>query len=98
GAREVGYMAGMMKKISNSAASVFTGKGLTFGGSLIRPEATGYGTGYFAEEMLKRAGMSFDGLRVSVSGSGNGAQDAIEKPMWLGARVGTVSGSDRTGI
>ena len=56
GAREVGFMAGMMKKLSNSTASVFTGKGLTFGGSLIRPEATGYGTVYFAEEMLKRVG------------------------------------------
>ena len=80
GAREVGFMAGMMKKLSNSTASVFTGKGLTFGGSLIRPEATGYGTVYFAEEMLKRIGRSFDGLRVSVSGSGNVAQYAIERP------------------
>src|SRR5690606_22222043 len=96
GAREVGFMAGMMKKLSNSAASVFTGKGLTFGGSLIRPEATGYGTVYFAEEMLKRAGMSFDGLRVSVSGSGNVAQYAIEKAMTLGARVVTVSDSEGT--
>ena len=85
GAREVGFMAGMMKKLSNSTASVFTGKGLTFGGSLIRPEATGYGTVYFAEEMLKRIGRSFDGLRVSVSGSGNVAQYAIEKAMALGA-------------
>ena len=66
GAREVGFMAGMMKKLSNSTASVFTGKGLTFGGSLIRPEATGYGTVYFAEEMLKRVGKSFDGLRLSL--------------------------------
>jgi glutamate dehydrogenase (NADP+) len=98
GAREVGYMAGMMKKLSNSAASVFTGKGLAFGGSLIRPEATGYGTVYFAQEMLKRKGMSFDGMRVSVSGSGNVAQYAIEKAMSLGARVVTVSDSDGTVI
>ena len=96
GAREVGFMAGMMKKLSNSTASVFTGKGLTFGGSLIRPEATGYGTVYFAEEMLKRVGKSFDGLRVSVSGSGNVAQYAIEKAMSLGAKVVTVSDSNGT--
>lgn len=96
GAREVGFMAGMMKKLSNSTASVFTGKGLTFGGSLIRPEATGYGTVYFAEEMLKRVGKSFDGLRVSVSGSGNVAQYAIEKAMALGAKVVTVSDSNGT--
>ncbi|KAG1240753.1 hypothetical protein G6F68_017356 [Rhizopus microsporus] len=89
-------MAGMMKKLSNSTASVFTGKGLTFGGSLIRPEATGYGTVYFAEEMLKRVGKSFDGLRVSVSGSGNVAQYAIEKAMSLGAKVVTVSDSNGT--
>ncbi|NYT66508.1 NADP-specific glutamate dehydrogenase [Alcaligenaceae bacterium] len=93
GAREVGYMAGMMKKLSNSAASVFTGKGLSFGGSLIRPEATGYGTVYFAHEMLKHAGLSLEGLTVSVSGSGNVAQYAIEKCMQLGARVVTVSDS-----
>ncbi|MAK54870.1 MAG: NADP-specific glutamate dehydrogenase [Pusillimonas sp.] len=94
GAREVGYMTGMMKKLSNSAASVFTGKGLTFGGSLIRPEATGYGTVYFAEEMLKHAGRSLDGMTVSVSGSGNVAQYAIEKCIQIGAKVITVSDSD----
>ncbi|RTZ41041.1 NADP-specific glutamate dehydrogenase [Candidimonas sp. SYP-B2681] len=93
GAREVGYMNGMMKKLSNSAASVFTGKGLTFGGSLIRPEATGYGAVYFAEEMLKHANQSIEGLTVSVSGSGNVAQYAIEKCMQLGAKVVTVSDS-----
>ncbi len=93
GAREVGFMAGMMKKLSNSAASVFTGKGLSFGGSLIRPEATGYGTVYFAEEMLKHAHQSIEGLTVSVSGSGNVAQYAIEKCMQLGAKVITVSDS-----
>lgn len=93
GGREVGYMAGMMKKLSNRADCVFTGKGLSFGGSLIRPEATGYGTVYFAQEMLKRQGLSFDGLRVSVSGSGNVAQYAVEKAMALGAKVVTVSDS-----
>ncbi|MCZ8292406.1 MAG: NADP-specific glutamate dehydrogenase [Hylemonella sp.] len=96
GGREVGYMAGMMKKLSNSAASVFTGKGLSFGGSLIRPEATGYGTVYFAEEMLKTQGMGFAGLRVSVSGSGNVAQYAVEKAMAMGAKVVTVSDSSGT--
>ncbi len=96
GGREVGYMAGMMKKLSNSAASVFTGKGLSFGGSLVRPEATGYGTVYFAEEMLKTKGMSLEGLRVSVSGSGNVAQYAIEKAMSMDARVITVSDSSGT--
>ncbi len=93
GAREVGFMAGMMKKLSNSSGSVFTGKGLSFGGSLIRPEATGYGTVYFAEEMLKHAHQSIEGLTVSVSGSGNVAQYAIEKCMQLGAKVITVSDS-----
>ena len=96
GAREVGFMAGMMKKLSNSSASVFTGKGLSFGGSLIRPEATGYGTVYFAEEMLKHAQQSIEGLTVSVSGSGNVAQYAIQKCMQLGAKVITVSDSHGT--
>ena len=96
GGREVGFIAGMYKKLSNSAASVFTGKGLSFGGSLIRPEATGYGTVYFADEMLKTRGKSFKGLRVSVSGSGNVAQYAIEKAMALGAKVVTVSDSSGT--
>jgi glutamate dehydrogenase (NADP+) len=98
GGREVGYMAGMMKKLSNRSDCVFTGKGLSFGGSLIRPEATGYGTVYFAEEMLKQRGMSFQGLRVSVSGSGNVAQYAVEKAMALGAKVVTVSDSSGTVI
>jgi len=96
GAREVGYMTGMMKKLSNRSDCVFTGKGLSFGGSLIRPEATGYGTVYFAEEMLKTRGRSFEGLRVSVSGSGNVAQYAVEKAMALGAKVVTVSDSSGT--
>ena len=98
GGREVGFMTGMMKKLSNRADCVFTGKGLSFGGSLIRPEATGYGTVYFAEEMLKRKGRSFEGLRVSVSGSGNVAQYAVEKAMALGAKVVTVSDSSGTVI
>ncbi len=98
GAREVGYMAGMYKKLSNRADSVFTGKGLSFGGSLIRPEATGYGTVYFAQEMLKTKSRSFEGMRVSVSGSGNVAQYAIEKAMSLGAKVVTVSDSSGTVI
>jgi len=93
GAREVGYMAGMYKRLTNTASSVFTGKGPSFGGSLIRPESTGYGLVYFAEEMLERRGMSFEGQRVSVSGSGNVAQYAIEKLISLGARVVTVSDS-----
>lgn len=93
GAREVGYMAGMMKKLSNSASAVFTGKGISYGGSLMRPEATGYGTVYFAHEMLKHTGQCIEGLTVSVSGSGNVAQYAIEKCMQLGARVITVSDS-----
>ncbi|MEJ8810912.1 NADP-specific glutamate dehydrogenase [Variovorax ureilyticus] len=98
GGREVGFMAGMMKKLSNRADCVFTGKGLSFGGSLIRPEATGYGTVYFAEQMLKRAGRGLQGLRVSVSGSGNVAQYAVEKAMALGAKVVTVSDSSGTVI
>jgi len=96
GGREVGYMAGMVKKLTNRADCVFTGKGLSFGGSLIRPEATGYGNVYFAQEMLKRRGMDFEGLRVSVSGAGNVAQYTIEKAMALGAKVVTVSDSSGT--
>ncbi|MDM0031109.1 NADP-specific glutamate dehydrogenase [Variovorax sp. J22P271] len=96
GAREIGFMAGMMKKLSNAADCVFTGKGLSFGGSLMRPEATGYGTVYFAEEMLRQKGLGLEGLRVGVSGSGNVAQFAIEKAMALGAKVVTVSDSSGT--
>lgn len=96
GGREIGFMAGMMKKLTRRADCVFTGKGLSYGGSLIRPEATGYGTVYFAEEMLKRSGRSLQGLRVSVSGSGNVAQYAVEKAMALGAKVVTVSDSSGT--
>ena len=96
GAREVGYMAGMMKKLSNNTGSVFTGKGIAYGGSLMRPEATGYGTVYFAQEMLRRSRQSFDGRRVSISGSGNVAQYAADKAIELGARVITFSDSDGT--
>ncbi len=96
GAREIGYMAGMIKKLTNRADCVFTGKGLSFGGSLIRPEATGYGTVYFIDEMLRHAGRSLEGMRVAISGSGNVAQYAIEKAMALGARVITVSDSSGT--
>ena len=95
GGREVAFMAGMYKKLANRADCVFTGKGLAFGGSLIRPEATGFGTVYFAQEMLKTRGKSFEGLTVSVSGSGNVAQFAIDKAMALGAKV--VSASDSSG-
>ena len=96
GGREVGFMAGMMKKLSNNTSCVFTGKGLSFGGSLIRPEATGYGLIYFTSAMLKRHGLSFDGMRVAVSGSGNVAQYAIEKCIELGAKVITASDSNGT--
>ncbi|MEQ6436827.1 NADP-specific glutamate dehydrogenase [Comamonas sp. w2-DMI] len=96
GGREVGFMAGMYKKLSNTAGSVFTGKGLSFGGSLIRPEATGYGTVYFAQEMLATRGQTFEGKTVSVSGSGNVAQYAVEKALQLGAKVLTVSDSSGT--
>ncbi len=96
GAREVGFMAGMMKKLSNDTGSVFTGKGIAYGGSLIRPEATGYGTVYFAQEMMRRSGLAFEGLRVSISGSGNVAQYAAQKALDLGARVLTFSDSEGT--
>ena len=98
GGREVGFMAGMMKKLSNNAACVFTGKGLSFGGSLIRPESTGYGTVYFAKAMLEHAGRDLKGMRVAVSGSGNVAQFAIEKLMQFGARPVTCSDSSGTVI
>ena len=93
GGREIGFMVGMVRKLTNRSDCVFTGKGLSFGGSLLRPEATGYGVVYFVDEMLKHAGRSLDGLRVAVSGSGNVAQFAIEKAMALGAKVVTISDS-----
>jgi len=96
GAREVGFMAGMVKKLTNRADCVFTGKGLSYGGSLVRPEATGYGAVYFADEMLKHAGRSIENLRVGVSGAGNVAQFVIEKAIAMGAKVVTVSDSSGT--
>lgn len=95
GGREVGFMSGMMRKLTNNNSCVFTGKGLEFGGSLIRPEATGYGLIYFIDAMLKQHDMSLDGKTVTVSGSGNVAQFTIEKAMQLGAKV--VSASDSNG-
>lgn len=96
GAREIGFMTGMMKKLTNNASCVFTGKGLSYGGSLMRPEATGYGTVYFAQEMLHRVGRDFDGQRVLISGSGNVSQYAAQKSIELGAKVLTVSDSGGT--
>ncbi len=93
GGREIGYMFGMYKKLRNEFTGTLTGKGLNWGGSLIRPEATGYGTVYFAEEMLKTRGLSFDGKMVAVSGSGNVAQFATEKVNDLGGKVVTLSDS-----
>jgi glutamate dehydrogenase (NADP+) len=96
GGREIGYLFGQYKKLTHSFEGVLTGKGLNWGGSLIRPEATGYGCVYFAEEMLKTKGKSFAGLTVAVSGSGNVAQYAIEKVNQLGGKVVTVSDSNGT--
>lgn len=93
GGREIGYLFGQYKRVRNEFASVLTGKGLTYGGSLIRPEATGYGTVYFANHMLKTRGLSIEGKRVLISGSGNVAQYACEKAIQLGAKVLTVSDS-----
>lgn len=93
GGREIGFLYGQYKRVRNEFASVLTGKGLAYGGSLIRPEATGYGTVYFAEHMLKTKGESFAGKRVLISGSGNVAQYAAQKALQLGAKVLTVSDS-----
>lgn len=94
GGREIGYLFGQYKRVRNEFASILTGKGLTYGGSLIRPEATGYGTVYFAANMLKTKGDSFEGKRVVISGSGNVAQYAAQKALQLGAKVLTVSDSN----
>ena len=94
GGREIGFLFGQWKKLTHSWEGVLTGKGLGWGGSLIRPEATGYGQVYFAEEMLKTRKRSFEGLTVAVSGSGNVAQYAIEKVNQLGGKVITVSDSN----
>ena len=93
GSREIGYMYGMYKKLRNEFTGVLTGKGMSYGGSLIRPEATGYGAVYFADNMLKTRDLSFQDKIVSVSGSGNVAQYAIEKVTQLGGKVVTVSDS-----
>ena len=94
GGREIGYMFGMYKKLRNEfQAGVLTGKGLSYGGSLIRPEATGYGLVYFAREMLAAQGKSFEGATVSISGSGNVAQFACEKVLDLGGKPVTMSDS-----
>ncbi|RMZ51853.1 NADP-specific glutamate dehydrogenase [Flavobacteriaceae bacterium PRS1] len=93
GAREIGFLFGMYKKLRNEFTGVLTGKGKTWGGSLIRPEATGYGTVYFAQSMLKTKNDTFSGKIVVVSGSGNVAQYACEKATQLGAKVVTMSDS-----
>jgi glutamate dehydrogenase (NADP+) len=93
GGREVGYMFGQYKRLRNEFTGVLTGKGISFGGSLIRPEATGYGDVYFADSMLKTKGKSFAGQTVVVSGSGNVAQYAAEKATHLGGKVVTMSDS-----
>ncbi|OWL84019.1 NADP-specific glutamate dehydrogenase [Halopseudomonas aestusnigri] len=96
GAREIGYMYGQYKRLRNEFTSVLTGKGISYGGSLIRPEATGYGCVYFAEQMLKQRNDSFEGKRVAISGSGNVAQYAAQKVLELGAKVISVSDSGGT--
>jgi len=93
GAREIGFLFGMYKKLRNEFTGVLTGKGLSWGGSLIRPEATGYGTVYFAQSMLKTKGQDLKGKNVVVSGSGNVAQYAVEKCLHLGAKILTMSDS-----
>ena len=95
GAREIGFMFGQYKRITNEFSGVLTGKGINWGGSLIRPEATGYGNIYFAQSMLNLAGETFDGKTVVISGSGNVAQYSCEKAIELGAKV--VSFSDSSG-
>ena len=96
GGREVAYMYGQYKRLRNEFTGTFTGKGLDFGGSPFRPEATGYGTVYFAVEMLKTKGESFKGKTVAISGSGNVAQFAAEKVIELGGKVVTFSDSNGT--
>ena len=96
GGREIGYMFGQYKRIRNEFTGILTGKGLNWGGSLIRPEATGYGCVYFAEEMLKTKGDSFKGKTVTISGSGNVAQYATEKVIHLGGKVVSLSDSGGT--
>ena len=94
GGREVGYMYGMYKKLARENTGTFTGKGLEFGGSLIRPEATGFGNVYFLLQMLKTKGIDIKGKVVTVSGSGNVAQYTVKKLIEVGAKVVTMSDSD----
>ena len=96
GGREIGYMFGQYKRLKNEFTGVLTGKGVSWGGSLIRPEATGYGTVYFAEDMLNYEGDSIKGKKVTISGSGNVAQYAAEKCIHLGAKVISMSDSSGT--
>ncbi|HWK55233.1 MAG TPA: NADP-specific glutamate dehydrogenase [Hyphomicrobiales bacterium] len=96
GAREIGFMFGMYKKLANEFTGTFTGKGIAYGGSLIRPEATGFGCVYFVEEMLKARKDRLDGKKVTVSGSGNVAQFAAQKVMALGGEVVSMSDSGGT--
>jgi glutamate dehydrogenase/leucine dehydrogenase len=96
GGREIGFMFGQYKRIKNEFTGVLTGKGLNWGGSLIRPEATGYGAVYFAQEMLKTKNESFQNKTVAISGSGNVAQFAAEKVIELGGKVITLSDSSGT--
>lgn len=93
GSREIGFLFGMYKKLRNEFTGVLTGKGMSWGGSLIRPEATGYGTVYFAQKMLETKGDSFEGKTITISGSGNVAQFACEKATQLGGKVVTMSDS-----
>jgi glutamate dehydrogenase (NADP+) len=94
GGREIGYLFGQFKRLTREFSGVLTGKGINWGGSLIRPEATGYGVVYFAQEMLKTKGMTFDGATVAVSGFGNVAWGVVEKVTELGGKVITLSGPD----
>lgn len=94
GGREIGYLFGQYKRLRDEFTGTLTGKGLAWGGSLLRPEATGYGACYFAQEMLATKGKSFEGQTVTISGSGNVAQYAAKKAMELGAKVVTLSDSD----
>lgn len=96
GGREIGFMFGQYKRLRNEFTGVLTGKGLTWGGSKIRPEATGYGCVYFAENMMKTKGLDFNGLKVAISGSGNVAQYAAQKCLQLGATPITFSDGNGT--
>ena len=94
GGREVGYLFGQYKRLKDQFTGTLTGKGISWGGSLLRPEATGYGLCYFASKMLESRGLSFEGMKVNISGAGNVAQYTAQKAMRLGAKVQTLSDSD----